>query len=185
MRGLLLLLLAVCSGGAFATPQEGAHELLVMLRAPAVHDTPEAGYVGDYRNAPGREARARIARKLADANGLTVRNDWAMPALGVDCYVLQARDENAVAAAVETLARDPRVESVQAMQQFEVLGDPLAPAQPAQKLWNLDEVHRHATGRGITIAVIDSGIAATHADLRGQIVESPRFRRRRRQARRP
>ena len=71
MRGLLLLLLAVCSGGAFASPQAQPYELLVMLRAPAVHDTPEAGYVGDYRNAPGHQARARIARKLADANGLT------------------------------------------------------------------------------------------------------------------
>jgi len=180
VRGLLLLLLAVFSGGAFAmpkdTPQDQARELLVMLRAPAVHDTPEAGYVGDYRNAPGRAARARIARKLADANGLTVRNDWAMPALGVDCYVLQARDESAVAPAVEALARDPRVESVQAMQQFEVLSDdPLSPAQPAQKLWNLDEVHRHATGRGVTVAVIDSGVAAMHADLRGQVAASRDF----------
>ncbi len=176
MRGLLLLLLVICSGGALASPPDPARELLVMLRAPAVHDTPEAGYVGDYRNAPGRQARERIARKLAKANGLTMRNDWAMPALGVDCYVLQARDESAVAAAVEALARDPRVESVQAMQQFEVLGDdPLAPAQPARKLWNLDAVHRHATGRGVTVAVIDSGVAAAHADLRGQVAASRDF----------
>ncbi|KGQ18254.1 Subtilisin-like serine protease protein [Lysobacter dokdonensis DS-58] len=175
MRALLFLLLAICAGGAFAGAHDDANTLLVMLRAPAVHDTPEAGYVGDYRNAPGHQARARIARKLAAANGLTVRSDWAMPALGVDCYVLQARDAQAAAGAVEALARDPRVESVQPMQQFEVLGDPLAPAQPAQKLWKLDEVHRHATGRGITVAVIDSGVAASHADLRGQVAQSRDF----------
>jgi len=175
MRALLLLLLALCAGGALAGEADDARTLLVMLRAPAIHDAPDAGYVGDYRDAPGRASRTRIVRALAKQNDLIVQDDWPMPALGVDCFVLQARDPSDVAHAVDALARDPRVESVQAMQRFEVLADPLAPAQPAAKTWQLDEVHRVVTGRGITVAVIDSGVAAQHADLRGQVVESRDF----------
>ena len=182
VRWPLLLLLALCSGGAFAgtaSHDDPTREVLLMLRTPAVHATPEAGYIGDYRNAPGHKARARIARSLATAHGLTMQTDWPMPALGLDCYVLQAQDANAAAQAVAALAQDPRVESVQAMQRFDALsasgGDPLYPAQPAAAAWKLDELHEVATGRGVTVAVIDSGVAASHADLRGQIADSRDF----------
>lgn len=184
VRWLLLLLLALCSGGALAAQPEAAydhdtsHDVLLMLRAPAAHATPEAGYIGDYRNAPGHKARARIARKLAAAHGMALRTDWPMPALGLDCYVLEAKDAQSAEQAIASLANDPRVESVQAMQRFDSLAagqDPLYPAQPAGVAWKLDELHTFATGRGVTVAVIDSGIAASHADLRGQISESRDF----------
>src|SRR5687768_12324686 len=145
MRSVLALLLAMCAGVAWAggTHASGSHasehQLLLMLRAPAIHDTPEAGYAGDYRDAPGRKARARIAQRLAAAHDLRVRTDWPMPALGLDCFVLEAGSDAAIAPAVAALARDPRVESVQPMQDFQVLatpddaqaGDPLFAAQPA------------------------------------------------------
>jgi len=185
MRRVLVLLLgllccAVAHAGTSSPAQGQAHQLLVMLRAPAVHDRPDAGYVSDYGPAPGHAARARTARKLAAAHGLHVRGDWPMPALGVDCYVLEAPSAEAVASAAEALAQDPRVESVQAVQDFRTLsgdtgGDPLYPAQPAGVAWKLRELHESTTGRGVTVAVIDSGIAPSHPDLRGQIAEARDF----------
>lgn len=178
----LLLAFACCAAHAGTSPPapEQAHQLLVMLRAPAVHDRPDAGYVSDYGPAPGHAARARTARKLAAANGLHVRGDWPMPALGVDCYVLEAPSAEALASAAQVLAHDPRVESVQAVQEFQTLsgdtgGDPLYPAQPAGVAWKLRELHESTTGRGVTVAVIDSGIAPAHPDLRGQIADTRDF----------
>jgi subtilisin family serine protease len=53
--------------------------------------------------------------------------------------------------------------------------DPLFAAQPAAIQWRLAELHRVATGRGIRIAVIDSGIESTHPDLAGQILVQRNF----------
>src|SRR4051812_19431539 len=67
-------------------------QLLVMLRVPAAHYRPDASYGNDYGQPPGRLARRRVAGELARAHGLTLRDEWPMPALGVDCFVLDAAD---------------------------------------------------------------------------------------------
>jgi hypothetical protein len=190
MRALAAAWLAACllvfAGVAHAdAPDKGvadeSRQLLVMLRAPAVHDRPDAGYAGDYRDAPGHAARVRLARRLAVAHGLRLRTDWPMPALGVDCFVLEAADAEGAARAAAALARDARVESVQPMQRFDVLsdaprgGDPLFAAQPAAVEWRLRDLHAVTTGHGVTVAMIDSGVAATHPDLRGQVAASRDF----------
>jgi subtilisin family serine protease len=177
---LLVFAFAVCGVARAAVPDVDARQLLVMLRAPAVHDRPDTAYAGDYRNAPGHAARMRVAQRLAAAHGLQMRTDWPMPALGLDCFVLEASDATDVAQAVAELARDPRVESVQAMQRFEVLGsqthgDPLSLAQPVNAQWRLEELHAFTTGKGVSVAVIDTGIASMHPDLKGQVVASRDF----------
>jgi len=47
-------------------------------------------------------------------------------------------------------------------------GDPLFAVQPAATEWRLADLHHVATGRGVTVAVIDSRIEVGHPDLAGQ-----------------
>ena len=188
----LLMLACLVGGDAAAQPEpaRGAEaadaiaqrQVLLMLRVAPAHYRPDASYGNDYRNAPGRVARRRIARELASAHGLLLRDDWPMPALGVDCFVLDAPDRAIAQREAQALAADPRVESAQAMQLFHVLGspdqehpDPLYATQPAAAAWHLSELHAHATGRGVRVAVIDSGIAVNHPDLRGQVALARNF----------
>lgn len=173
------------SGNDSAEDPDDSHQILVMLRAPPPHYRPDAQYADSYRAAPGREARRRIARALASEHGLSVRTDWPMPALGLDCFVLDAADAAAVQRALRALPSDPRVESAQPVQRFQVLAqanapaqtdaDPLYPVQPAKADWRLDELHKVATGKGVTVAVIDSGVATEHPDLRGQVALARNF----------
>jgi subtilisin family serine protease len=47
--------------------------------------------------------------------------------------------------------------------------------QPAARQWRLGELHQFFTGKGVTVAVIDSRIEANHPDLAGQISLSADF----------
>jgi subtilisin family serine protease len=94
-----------------------------------------------------------------------------MPALGVDCFVMAASADGSIGKIVEQLAQDPSVESVQAMNQFNVLAhnDPLYPLQPSASAWHLAEVHKVATGKRVKVAEVDTGVEINHPDLIGQI----------------
>jgi hypothetical protein len=165
---------------AAATDKEAsaaAGQLLLLLRLPAPHFRPDGSYGGNYIDDGGRGARRRIAEELAQRHKLKVLNSWAMPVLGLDCYVLQMTDGGKAEQVSALLAADPRVEWAQPMGVFRGLddGDSLYPVQPAARSWDLRELHRSATGRNVSVAVIDSGIASQHPALRGQVVEQENF----------
>jgi len=187
-RLLTALLLAAAvlfpAGRAAAAPDQAekeasvaAGQLLLLLRLPAPHFRPDGSYGGNYIDDGGRGARRRIAEELAHQHKLKLLNSWAMPVLGLDCYVLQITDGGQAEQVSAKLAADPRVEWAQPMGEFRGLddGDPLYPVQPAARSWDLRELHRSATGRNVAVAVIDSGIASQHPALKGQVVEQENF----------
>jgi subtilisin family serine protease len=202
------LLPAALPAGAAELPAEAAalpaadqiddHKLLVMLRLPPPHYRPDASYGGRYNDDNGRTARRRTATDLARAHGLTLLDDWPMPVLGVDCYVMRYADDASAERVLAQLARDPRVEWAQQVALFDGMGDTAAPrpptsafnasttsssgssdnlypTQPAAQLWHLAELHRLTTGRNVSVAVIDSGIDASHPDLAQQLSVSENF----------
>jgi len=164
---------------AAAAPADDAspRQILVMLHVAPPHFRPEINYGGGYGARLGGDARRRVAEALAGKYGLKVVDDWPMPALGLDCFVMEALDNAPLTAVVEALAGEPRVESVQRMQLFHVLAhdDPLYPLQPAAKAWHLSELHRLATGRHVRVAEIDSGVEIDHPDLAGRVVAERNF----------
>jgi hypothetical protein len=166
-------------GGTLLADAEDAssRQLLLMLSAAPSHYRPEASYGGSYQGGPGRVARRRLADDLAHAQGLSLRDDYAMPALGLDCFVLEAPSTEALNRAIVVLKSDPRVESVERVQVFHSLsqGDPFAAAQTAVSNWHLRDLHALTTGRRVRIAILDSGADIGHPDLRGQRVSIRNF----------
>ncbi|MBV8636057.1 MAG: S8 family serine peptidase [Burkholderiaceae bacterium] len=179
VRGLLLAALLAVSATSAAVDGEdnrAAHQVLVMLHLPAPHYRPDSGYSGSYGDDGAHAARRRIAEELAKSHGLVLVTDWPMPVLGIDCYVMEDPAHGTAAHMVEVLSRDKRIEWVQPMSTYHSLGnDPLFPAQPSSTLWHLNDLHRIATGRNVTVAVIDSGVQDDHPDLRGQVVLKENF----------
>ena len=160
-----------------AEPNAASREVLVMLRLPPLHFRPDAGYVGGYATQSGSADRKRVAEELAARFKLRIVGSWPMPALGVDCFVMEVPEALPLEPLIERLALDARVESVQAMNHFRVLAhdDPLYPLQPTAGLWHLAELHRVATGRNVRVAAIDSGVELDHPDLDGRVMLARNF----------
>ena len=170
---------AAAQGSATIAPDR---QILVMVQHPPDHYRPNGSYGGgDYGDGVLRGARARLARGIARQHGLAFVDGWPMPMIGVDCFIMAVPDGRSTAAAAEELAHDSQVAWAEPVQLYAAKGakashnDPLYPAQPAAKAWDLADLHREATGRGIRVAVIDSGIQANHPDLAGQLVVNRNF----------
>lgn len=191
MLRLLGIVVALLGAGAplaaFAdeTPtvatQPATQQVLVLLRMTPEHFRPNTDYGGSYGDGLAQRARQRLADRLANDYGLVRVDNWAMPALGVDCFILDVPAGQSPAVVAEKLSRDARVAWSQPMNQF--LGqagparhnDPLYQVQPAATEWRLAELHQIATGRNVRVAVIDSRVDRAHPDLAGQIEVSEDF----------
>lgn len=184
--GLLVICMAlIAARPAIASSQVSAstpdRQILVMVRHPADHYRPNVAYGGNYGDDLARSARRRLARRIAHDYGLKLVDDWPMPMMGLDCFVMAVTDGRSSEKAVEQVSRDSAVAWSQPVSIYRAQSapvshnDPLYPVQPAAKQWRLAELHALATGRGERIAVIDSGISAKHPDLAGQLIVSRNF----------
>lgn len=186
MRSLLALWLAALALLLPAAPAQAADDadtsrrILVMLKMPPNHYRPGAAYSGSYGAASTQGARNRVAARIARRHNFIVIDNWPMPVLGVDCFVMALPEGLTAEAAVEQVSHDSDVAWSQPLQLYHAqaakpAGDPLLAAEPAAALWHLAELHRSATGRGVSVAVIDSRIDAAHPDLGGQVSLSQDF----------
>lgn len=181
MRGLrrwlaaLLLAALLPVAAAAEAGDDAAQQVLVLLPMPAPHYRPDTAYAGSYTGA-GQSARRATARDLARRHGLALVTDWPMPLLGVDCYVMAVPAGRAVDGAVSALAADPRVAWAQPMNLYEAQAgghdDPLFATQPAAQQWQIADWHRLAQGRGVSVAVVDSGVDLAQPDLAGRVAQA-------------
>ena len=151
-------------------------QVLVMLHAAAPHFRPGLGYDGGYNDAASRALRRSIASRIARDHGLRLLDDWPMPTLALDCFLMQTVP-GAAADAARQLSGDPRVDWAQPVHRYRTLGDddPLYAVQPAAQRWHLAKLQQLASGRGVTVAQIDTGVQLDHPDLRGQIAQAKNF----------
>lgn len=164
-------------GGEDAQPRQ----ILVMLKMPAPHFRPNSSYGGDYDDRAGLNARRRVAAAIARRAGLTVSDNWAMPLIGVDCFVMAVPASLSLDEAVSRVSAQDQVAWSQPINVYRTqsgrngAGDPLLAVQPAAVVWQLPALHRIATGRGVKVAVIDSKIDVRHPDLAGQFIADRDF----------
>jgi subtilisin family serine protease len=110
---------------------------------------------------------------LARSHGLREVGTCPLLSIGVQCVVFEVPGDRSIEDVIARLRRDPLVESVQANQVFGGLAvahnDPYASLQYGAHAIRADLAHRWATGRGVRIAVVDTGVDTSHPDLRGRI----------------
>lgn len=152
-------------------------QIVITLENPPVPGLRGAGstwkgwnWSGVYRpSVPVEQTLAALREDYA----VTPVDEWTIPVLGVHCVVLELAAGQSRATVLSALNADPRVESAQPMQLFSAAattsGKDYRDLQHSLQSMQLDEAHRWASGRGIRIAVIDTGVSVGHPELAGRV----------------
>jgi hypothetical protein len=180
---LLALSLSGCTvpqgAGPAADPMAAVERQIIV----AVHNDPprvqrRAGSVsrpyqasGPYGNSsPSRQRMAEIGRQ----HGLRPLASWPITLLDLYCVVFELPVGSSREEILAGIATHPGVVLAQPMQQFSTLAaDPRGPAAGAAP--NLDAMgipaaHEWSQGRGIKVALIDTGLDRSHPGLEGRVL---------------
>ncbi len=113
--------------------------------------------------------------QIAQTHRLSPVSSAEVPLLEARAQVYRINDQRPVQTVIAALTSDPRVMLVQpnmVYQRQSGAGSAARAAQYALDMIGAERAHELATGRGVKIAVIDSGVDHGHRDLEGAVSES-------------
>lgn len=121
---------------------------------------------------------ARFLGNLSRTYAMKRVADWPLNTLGIRCLVFEVTDPSRRDQVIASLAKERFVESVQRVSTFATTGepakggpynDPYRNLQPSLATMQVAESHRWATGQGVRVAVIDTGVDTRHQELQGRV----------------
>ena len=120
-----------------------------------------------------------IGTGLGNKHGLVKSGEFPLSSIGVDCLVYKVDPKQNLEQILRQLQNEKQVVLAQKNQVFSGIqsgeNDEYASISYAPRLIRADLAHTVATGKGIGIAVVDTGLEKEHPDLKGRIVKTANF----------
>ena len=155
--------------------------ILVTYKDRILTRAPIATLSGSYRPSHAYTSSTwsrNLAKKLAEQYQLKIQFAWPIDTIGVQCVVYEISDHRSVADVLKSMGDNKRIESVQSMVTYDVYSNNAsasfahAPSPLGRPASSFADIHRWTTGKGILIALIDTGVDINHPDLQGQILST-------------
>ena len=120
-----------------------------------------------------------IGADLGTKHGLVKSGEFPLSSIGVDCLVYKVGPKQDLDQILDQLQNEKEVVLAQKNQVFSGIqsgeSDEYASISYAPRLIRADAAHTIATGKGVSIAVVDTGLEKEHPDLKGRIVKTANF----------
>lgn len=172
---LAILLTALCLNACASTSAE----------REAVSATPTQTQAQNQIQMPSRQvvvvlAAARRAQweqietALSAEYQLRALRKFPLVSIDVQCIVYEVPQDRSFDAMVQRLRSDPRVDDAQPNRTFTGLAqaDPYSDLQWGRQALAADRLGLRTTGKGVKVAVVDTGADTRHPDLRPNIAET-------------
>lgn len=137
--------------------------------------------VGYYRSDYGASlATQRSIDALEREYRVTEQEGWLIPSLEVYCALFAVAPGTDLPRLLERLQADHRIESAQLLHQYQTMDrpdydDPYFALQYGAAQAYIQQLHQWATGAGVDVAIIDTGVDTTHPELARQMAGSRNF----------
>jgi hypothetical protein len=182
-----LLLLAACASvgsqstqrSATLSPEARTNPDKYIVLAVANDPDPVATHAGSTGRSYGGRAdyavsdgARRTMRELASEYQLQPVAAWPIGLLHMQCAVLELPAGTTREAMLARLRSDQRVALVEPLQDYTVrttAPDPYAGVQAGNARMDIAAAHRLSRGRGVRIALIDTGLDSDHPELLGRV----------------
>ena len=113
------------------------------------------------------KTKDRLASNLGTRYGLRLRGSYALATLAYAILVFETDGD--IVALAEQIEREPGVVMAQPNHVFHTLSEPNDRLQHLSRQLHFSKIHDFSRGRGVTVAVIDTGVDVDHEDLRANI----------------
>ena len=178
LAGVVLLCAVLVPAPAKADEPRDAERDILVTFVNAGRAT-RTGVGAPYRNRKRYSVAAAVRRQAADVAeeySLVEVDSWPIKALSVYCVVYRVADADGREALLRRLQTDQRVESAQAVNEFEtstsprpIYDDTYLNLQHGIATMAVSAAHRHSVGRGVRVAIVDSDVDRRHEDLESRL----------------